>query len=196
MSKLPKVVVKDSINRTCKNYPTLDDIFSNYKEALKTLSRTASATKKVHRDSKKPNGNSPSAVQVKEAKAKIPTVQSFETAANKGAKILCKLCSSDGNSIGKCETYSTYRSKMARILELSLCTRCAGSDHKKSECYGKKGRLKFQCLICRKREHITLLCPNQNKTPANTGNKVNLCYALRNLDISNILPTMTLELKN
>ena len=55
MSKLPKVVVKE----ISKNYPTLTDIFFSYKEALKTLSRTASATKRVYRDSKKPNGNSP-----------------------------------------------------------------------------------------------------------------------------------------
>ena len=60
----------------------------------------------------------------------------------------------------------------------------------------KKGKLRFQCLICRKREHITPLCPNQNKIPSKANTKVNLCYALRNLDISSILPTMTLELKN
>ena len=118
--------------------------FSNYKEALKTLSRTASATKKVPRDSRKPNGNSSSSVQAKE---KIPTEQNFETVSPKGTRILCKLCSSDGHSIGKCETYSTYESKMARILELSLCARCAGSGHNESECYGKKGKLRFQCLI-------------------------------------------------
>ena len=132
---------------------------------------------------------------MKEAEEKIPTVQNFKTVANKSARILCKLCSSDGHSIGKCETYSTYECKLARILELSLCSRCAGSGHKESECYGKKGKLRFQCLICRKREHITPLCPNQNKTPKASA-KVNLCYVSRNIDISNILPTMTLELKN
>ena len=102
MSKLPKV-----FNKISKNYPTLTDIFANYKETLKTLSRTASVTKKVCRDSKKPNGNSPIAVQVKEARKNVPTVQNFETVANKSARILCMLCSSDGHTIRKCETYST-----------------------------------------------------------------------------------------
>ena len=111
------------------------------------------ATKRVCRDSKKPNDNSPSAVQVKEAEEKIPTAQNFEIVANKSARILCKLCSSDGHSIGKCETSSNYESKLARILELSLCSRRAGLGHKESECYGKKGKLRFQCLICKKREH-------------------------------------------
>ena len=55
--------------------------------------------------------------------------------------------------------------------------------------------MRFKCLICKKREHITPLCPNQEKTPK-TNATVNLCYASRNIDISNILPTMTLELKN
>ena len=47
MSKLPKVVVKGLINKISKNYPTLTDIFSNYKEALKTLTRTAGNQKSV-----------------------------------------------------------------------------------------------------------------------------------------------------
>ena len=142
MSKLPKVVVKELINKISKNYPTLSEIFSNYKEALKTLSRTAPINKKLYRDSKKPNGNSTSVVQANEIEEKIPTVQNFDTVtiANKSAKNCCKLCFSDGHSLGKCETYVTYESKLARIMELSLCTRCAGSGHKESECYGKKVR--------------------------------------------------------
>ena len=73
-----------------------------------------------------------------QAKGKIPTVKHFETVAPKGARILCKLCFSDGHSIGKCETYSTYESKMAKTLELSVSASCAGSGHKESQCYGKE----------------------------------------------------------
>lgn len=102
---------------------------------------------------------------------------------------MCKLCSSEGHYFGKCETYPNYEAKLARILELSLCTRCAGSGHNESECYGKKGFLKFPCLTCKKKEHVTSLCPTQKAV------QTNLCYALKNTDTCNMLPTMTLNLK-
>ena len=92
MSKLPKIVVKEFKNKISKNYLTLFEIFSNYKEALKTLCRTTSVNKKLYRDSKKPNGNSTSVVQANEVEEKIPTVQNFDTVAiaNKSAKNCCK----------------------------------------------------------------------------------------------------------
>ena len=124
-------------------------------------------------------------------------IQNFKVGAiSKGTKMLCKLCTSEGHAIGKCETYPNYEAKLANILELSLCTRCAGSGHNESECYGKKGKLRFHCLLCKKKEHITLLCPKQNNGSKSGNVQTNLCYALRNIDICNLLPTMTLKLKN
>ena len=192
MNKLPKIVVKEVISRTNNNYPSLKEIFDNYKEALKTLSRTRTVPgKRVYKDSKIPN-KQPSALQA--VKAKMPTVQNYEIAVNKNAKILCKLCESDGHTIGKCEAFPSYESKIARIMELSLCTRCAGSGHKEFECFGKQGKLRFQCFICKKREHITPLCPNRSKSHSNSNAQTHLCYTLKNVDICNILPTMTLAL--
>ena len=65
--------------------------------------------------------------------------------------MLCKLCASEGHTMGKCETYPNYEAKLDKILELSLCTRCAGSGHNESECYGKKDKLKFPCLLWKKK---------------------------------------------
>ena len=196
-NKLPRIVRKELITRADNSYPTLADIFLNYKEVLKTLSRTVSGRKGPRKDSK-PFWNNPS---LKQKEDKIPTIKNFGVVENatvadkyKGRKISCKLCSSDGHSIGKCETYSSYEARIARIMELSLCTRCAGSGHNESECYGKKGKLRFPCLVCRKKEHITPLCPNQTRSSFSVN--TNLCYAVRNIDICNLLPTMTLELKN
>ena len=67
----------------------------------------------------------------------------------KDTKMLCKLYAWEGHTIGKCETYANYETKLAKILELSLCTRCAGSGHNELECYGKKGKLRFPCLLCK-----------------------------------------------
>ena len=42
MNKLPKIVVKELINKINNNYPSLEQIFNSYNEVLKTLIRTVS----------------------------------------------------------------------------------------------------------------------------------------------------------
>ena len=195
-NKLPKFILKELISRTEDNYPSLNLIFDSYKEVLKTLSRTNNANKKVKEfkksSFKESAATQSTALQLKDEK--IPTVQNFEAVVGKPSKFSCKLCLTDGHSIGSCDSFKTYEAKIARISELSLCPRCAGSGHSEGECYGNKGKMRFPCMVCKKREHITPLCPNRKAPTGST--KVNLCYATRSLDISNILPTMTLELKN
>ncbi len=116
---------------------------------LKT--RTVSGRKNI-KDKKISSGNNNNHRFEIKAKSKLPTIQNFEVGAvSKGTKMLCKLCASEGHTIGKCETYPNYEAKLAKILELSLCTRCAGSGHNESECYGKKGKLRFPCLLCKKK---------------------------------------------
>ena len=46
MNKLPKIVVKELINKINNNYPGLEQIFNSYNEVLKTLIRTVSVRKK------------------------------------------------------------------------------------------------------------------------------------------------------
>ena len=128
---------------------------------MKTLIRTLSGRKNIKDQKFSSSNNYNHRFEIK-AKSKIPTLQNFEVGAvSKGTKMLCKLCASEGHTIGKCETDPNYEAKLAKILELSLCTRCAGSGHNESECYVKKVKLRFLCLLCKK-EHITPLCPKQN----------------------------------
>ena len=47
MNKLPKIVVKELINKINNNYPRLEQIFINYNEVLKTLIRTMSGRKNI-----------------------------------------------------------------------------------------------------------------------------------------------------
>ena len=46
MNKLPKIVVKELINKINDNYPRLEQIFKSYNEVLKTLMSTVSGRKK------------------------------------------------------------------------------------------------------------------------------------------------------
>ena len=75
-----------------------------------------------------------------------------------------------------------------------MCNRYAGSGHTEYECFGNRNGLKYPCLLCKRRENITPLCPSQRKPTTRTN--MNLCYAMKNVGICNLLPTMTLELKN
>ena len=45
MNKLPRIVVKELINKINNNYPSLEQIFNSYNEILKTLIRTVSGKK-------------------------------------------------------------------------------------------------------------------------------------------------------
>ena len=45
MNKLPKIVVKEFINKINNNYPSLEQIFNSHNEVLKTLIRTVSGRK-------------------------------------------------------------------------------------------------------------------------------------------------------
>ena len=151
MNKLPEIVVKELINKINNYYPGLEQIFNSYKEVLKTLIRTVPGRKNI-KDKKISSGNNNNHRFEIKAKSKLPTIQNVEVGAiSKGAKMLCKLCASEGHTMGKYETYPNYEAKLAKLLELSLCTRCAGSGHNESECYGKKGKLRFPCLLCKKK---------------------------------------------
>ncbi|XP_050687354.1 uncharacterized protein LOC126980939 [Eriocheir sinensis] len=111
--------------------------------------------------------------------------------------IFCQYFGSKGHSLGKCSKFPKYEDKVERLRDLSLCTRCAGSGHVESACYGKQNKLKFACQLCKKREHLTSLCPLQdNKSDPRLKTSVSLCLAQRSLDSSKMLPTMTLNLRN
>ena len=56
MNKLPKIVVKELINKINNNYPSLEQIFNSYNKVLKTLIRTVSGRKNI-KDKKISSGN-------------------------------------------------------------------------------------------------------------------------------------------
>ena len=203
-NKLPPVLRRELVHRINYNYPTITAIFSHYNEAIKTLSRTTYVKKKpVNKTSSNKAGASASnAVKYREStsdsvkpKESKSTMQNFKS-VNTKANVTCKLCSADGHSLGKCTNFISYDDRIDRLRELSMCTRCAGSGHDETACYGRQNKLRFECLVCKKKEHITPLCPFQSKPTSNIKTNVNLCFAQRSFDSSQILPTMTLNLKN
>ncbi|XP_068229592.1 uncharacterized protein [Palaemon carinicauda] len=193
-NKLPIPIKRVLVHKLNTNYPNISDILSNYNEIIKTLSKTVSNRKKTFtKTSSKPSPSS--SFKLKENKVGVSTIQNSKF-TNKVTKSICKLCAAEGLTLGKCVNFDHYNDKVARLRELSLCTRCAGSGHKDNECYGKQNKLRFECLLCRKRVHITPLCPSLNKAELTTKTNVSLCFAQISFDASHILPTMTLYLRN
>ena len=63
------------------------------------------------KDKKISSGNNDNRRFEIKAKSKVPTIQNFEVGAViKGTKMLCKLCASEGHTIGKWETNSKMES--------------------------------------------------------------------------------------
>ena len=194
-NKLPVTVRRELINKLSNNYPTITEIFDNYKEVIKTLNITSPVIKKVLNPIKesvlqsvKPKKN------IEVNKDKKGVVKTFKVANKTKGNLTCKLCNSKEHTLGKCTSFTGYQSKINRLKELSLCTRCAGSGHKEAECYGTQNKLRFECFNCKRKEHITPLCPSAASTIPSTN--VNLCYTQRSFDSSQLLATMTLQLKN
>ena len=203
-NNLPVNLRRELIHRTSNNYSSLDEVFCHYNEAIKTLKMTIFLKKKTgNKQSSKQstvtsNSSSNSSSNSFKSKNKGETksnIQNFKSVNTKVNQLTCKLCSAEGYSMGKCNNFNNYENKISRLKESSLCIRCAGSGHDNS-CYGKQSKLRFECKVCKKREHITPLCPTHTKSKSSQSTNVNLCFAQRSFDSSHILPTMTLDLKN
>ena len=192
-SKLPLSIKKELVHKVQSIYPTITEILNRYNDVIKTLAKTTSIKRKmVSKSFSKQSANLNSVAKAEESKS---TMQSFGAVCTKLEKLRCKLCSAEGHSIGRCPNFLHYADRIARLKELSLCTRCAGSGHDEDKCYGKQNKMRFECRICKRREHITPLCPLNESLPAPKTN-INLCFAQRSFDGSYILPTMTLNFRN
>ena len=211
-NKLPSILKRELIRKTANNYPTINQIFEHYHDIIKALNISKSINKdskhnnrknynskgsqKIEKATKSSAGENTSEV-VKPSNAK-QVKSSTENLQTQSKRLYCKLCQNEGHTLGYCHQFNTCDSKLARLNDLGLCSRCAGPGHKAESCYGKQNKLKFACKICGTKEHITGLCPknkSSSKIENNPKTAINLCLAQRLIDSNNILPTMTLYVR-
>jgi uncharacterized membrane protein YfhO len=191
-SKLPCAFRKELIHRVVSNYPTLDDIFANYNELLKTLISTKYKSVTVEKPEKdkesvksKTYSNSqsktekPSALQNYKVNSSTKPKQyidknqsSTKTFVNKP----CKFCSTSGHSMLKCDKFVDLDSRIKRCKDLNLCTKCTSTKHNDLSCPGKNNELDFECCQCKQKSHISALCSNSNTATKNDATVLNnLC---------------------
>ena len=107
-NKFPVNLRRELIHRTSNNYPSLEEVFCLYNEAIKTLKKTTFLKKKT--DNKQfskqstftgnSSSNSSNSSKSKNKGETKSTMQNFKLVNTKVNQLACKLCSAEGHSMG------------------------------------------------------------------------------------------------
>ena len=220
--KLPNIFKRELVHKVNSNYPSINQLFDNYQDIIKTLARTTNRRdSNKSNDAFKPNlkpksfntpsyrpqrsfSSKPYAAPEKQpassAKSKpMPaTLENFHTQTAKTApfKSFCKFCNLEGHSMMHCTRVATHEARIEKCRDLNLCELCTSSKHSKQSCFGIQGKLSWECRICRRKSHVSALCPDYkpnsfNASPSHT----NICInsGLQSQDF--ILPVMSVLAK-
>ena len=172
--KLPNTIRREFVHKVNTNFPSINQIFENYNDIIKTLSRTSykkdfDKTKDHNSGSaRQPKSNSYKGQSDREhqtptgGKSKPhSTLENFQTKTEKGGfykSMCCKFCNTDTHSMFNCPKYTSHTARADRCKELNLCVSCSGSNHESKKCFGLENRLTFECRICNSKSHISALC--------------------------------------
>ena len=177
------------------DFPSTKQLMENYNMVIKSLMKTSTPAKQESKQVRQHPGAKPKFSQARnnhgQEKAGEPTtssakstLQRFQTgtedlkkntssvSSKQDSKFrACKLC--DGaHSMLKCTVYTTPQSRVRRLKDIGLCTRCSGS-HKVAECKSQTSGLTYPCTICISKQHISAVCA------VKTGEKTQLQSGLR-----------------
>ena len=200
-SKLPASIKRELVHKVNNNYPSVEELFDNYKEIIQTLIRTSNPKNTVKFEKKESsikskgvtqNPNKPQFKSKPTEKTPPSTLENFSTSveartaqrshnssqlnlasgdSNKGNSRYCKFCSTIGHSMLQCTKFEKVADRQKRCISLGLCALCTSSKHDTEKCPGKDFKLSFSCNNCKKNAHIAALCPG----PSNGGTSSHLC---------------------
>ena len=146
-SKLPMNFRQELVRRLNNNYPSLDDVYENYIEVIKTLSIKSNFHEKNSSMPQEKGKNN--FFQQNNSVSSNPAGTSGEVRRN------CKFCGGTSHSMFHCKKYPSYDSRVKRCKEMNLCTNCSSLKHNKDGCVRL---LDFPCSICQSKNHISALC--------------------------------------
>ena len=152
-------------------YPNLDDILDEFPSVLRIMKTTntkpnnsAQETNNTKPNNQKQNSrynfskpfNKEHTEPPKPGKTQATTLHSFNTVAGKSEiEKNCKFCSSKDHWGSDCDKYIDYASRVKRCEQLKICKICTGISHTADSC---KSRIKNNCRICSKKQHVTAMC--------------------------------------
>ena len=160
-NRLPTSFKKELVRKLDSNYPTIDEIFDNSKDIVRTLNMNYSENpnKSFKQNQIRGDGAKPKETLHTLAPEKpvlyhnVNTVKKNDDKFSRGK--FCKLCSENSHGLFTCRKYDSHDSRKKRCEELGLCGKCSSSKHVESQC---DKEMKFPCTICDSKSHISGLC--------------------------------------
>ena len=182
-NKLPYNFRQELVRRLNRNYPYIEDIFTNYVDVVKTINLRG------YRTYDKPLEKFKPILKTYDKKVTFnspPLQQNSATVQNVEVKRNCKFCTATNHSMLNCRKFPSHESRMKRCRELNMCMRCSSLKHLKTSC---NTPLDFSCVICQSKDHISALCPNMVEKLS-----TNLCLNSSNSTGNTyILPTINVK---
>ena len=191
LQKLPYSFRQELVRKLDENFPTIEDIFENYSDIIRTLNiraPTKNPEKVFSNDNNKnftPSNKFSKPIQNSSATYAITSGKKENVPATR----YCKFCNCQGHSMISCKKYSNLDQRRARCVELGLCYFCTSQKHNASNC---KSNLDFTCYYCNAKNHISALCGSQKEKIS-----ANICLNSNNqCGKTYILPTLMVTLGN
>ena len=142
-NNLPASFKTELVRKLGNSFPSINEIFDNYVEVIRTLNlQTSKASSRTYDKCKTYN-----AVTV----SKNVSIKDNVKVVNK----YCKFCTATSHAMLHCRKYCTPADRTKRCAELSLCNKCSSSKHSTDRC---SWPLDFACFFCSSKNHISALC--------------------------------------
>ena len=160
---LPVAFRRELQNLTFEEYPSLLTVFERYHMVLKNLGKFGKSRKGIEK-----NGKTDRTYVLPLQEKETPRSSSFNLTEKKATKsfpdgsLHCKFCNRNNHTMRDCRTYATYAGRIARCVELKLCTGCSSEKHLTENCPAKNLGLTRPCPLCKAKDHIAALCPQEN----------------------------------
>ena len=149
--KWPASIKRELVHKVTNNYPSVEELFDNYKEIIQTLIRTSSPKNMVKFEKKESsikskgatqNPNKPQVKSKPTEKTPPSTLENFSTSveakttqrshnssqlnlasgdSNNGNSRYCKFCSTIGHSMLQCTKFEKMADHQKRCISLGLC---------------------------------------------------------------------------
>ena len=95
--------------------------------------------------------------------------------------------------MNNCTHFNNYNLRVERAKQLNLCQLYSAAGNATQQCFGKQNNLKYGCIRCKSKAHISAFCPIKFKIVENIVN--NVCISLSSRTCNQIiLPTLTIEI--
>ena len=195
-SRLPFAFRQELVRRINNNYPSIEDMYDNYVEVVKTLNLKFAnkSFERTHVPSKpdkdryahKSRDDSNNRPHFPQHSINASSNSYSNNNSKPEFKKNCKFCNCTSHNMFNCKKFTSHDARLRRCRELNLCENCTSLKHNKSNC---KTSLDFGCYLCKSKSHISALCPTfVNKTVSN------FCVNSSRLGGINILPTLNINL--